>query len=206
MTLRWLLITACVACSALGQGANHCFLAIPRHQRAQTDKGVLDDLSRWWPSLSPSPLSPSDCTGISFNTLYPRLVNGSETESRVTVLVALSAAATVTCAAFVPRTLINPLPSVDLIFEPVIDPWLQPQDRPDIYKTDPVGRYFLSRSQPVAAPVPNSPVPVDVYVSFLQSGWERFIQVNCAAQCAANASFTTVSNPTSAMLLSCECL
>jgi hypothetical protein len=148
----------------------------------------------------------SGCASFGFTTYYPRNVNGSETQTRANVLVSLTHPGVVTCAAFTPRTVVLPLPTVALIFEPMIDPFIAPENRTSVYKEDPVGRFFLARSTAVAVTAASTPVVVEVFVSYLQSFGSRNIHISCAAKCASNASVTAVSYPVAVMLTSCTFL
>ena len=145
------------------------------------------------------------CSGFGFVPFYPRLENGTETETRVTMQVSLTAPGLVTCAAFVQRPLAFPLPTTELVFEPVVDPYIAPEARQSIYDIDPVGRFFLSRSTPVNITSAGTIVSVDVFVSMLGTALARNIQVNCAAKCTNSTSISVVSLPVAAMLRSCAC-
>jgi hypothetical protein len=149
------------------------------------------------------PYSPTGCASFGFLKYFPRHLNGSETETRANVLVSLTHPGVVTCAAFTPRTVVLPLPTVALIFEPVIDPFVAPENRTSVYNEDPVGRFFLSRSASVNITTASSSTAIPVFVSYLQSSGSRTIHITCAAKCAANSSVTAVSFPVPVMLKSC---
>jgi hypothetical protein len=109
-------------------------------------------------------------------------------------IVATTHPALVTCSFFVYRantTLVKP--SAELIFAPVVDPYVEPALRPDYVRTDKAGSFFLTRSEAVATPSADSPVSIPIFVSNQQSSGKRQLHIYCAAKCAANLSATAVS-------------